>query len=176
MHSSSGRSTMDILSSPSLHRFNEGVGVASPMVWCRSSDELSSNPLDWVSFSRWLAEVVLFQITVAVRVLRLREIQRIGLESTSKKGYPLSFRIWNLMQNSLLSHLDESWNRSKIKTNNLQWIPEIYVHPQLNLTKLQFKHQVEKISSICWESMLNKNLSLFIIMKRFCSAVLQNSW
>ena len=57
--------------------------------------------------SGWVAAGDFLQI-IEVRILRFREMQRIGGESASKKENPTAFNISNLIRNNLLSHLDES--------------------------------------------------------------------
>lgn len=113
LHSSSGcpnaGSSLRVgltLSCPSFILFNGGLGFSSSTETCSCSEVPLSKPDDRDPSSGW--KVDLFHVKVDTRVFRLLEIQRIGEESASKKGYPSISGIQNLMRKSLLSHLEDS--------------------------------------------------------------------
>lgn len=102
-----------VFSCASLTRFDDGLCFSSNTVLCGISEDSLSIPKGWEPPSKGIAEVWCFQIDGKACGLRFREIHRIGWDNVLKKGYFANSGMSKLMQNSLLSHFDESWNEKR---------------------------------------------------------------
>lgn len=111
LNESSGFKCTKGFASSNLIRFDGGLGFASWTTLLTGSMDPPSGPK--VPLTECIRVVDLFHIKVDGRVVRLREIHRIERENTSKNGYLPIFGMLNLIQNNLLSHFDESWDKRK---------------------------------------------------------------